>query len=51
MEEVLQKENCPGRLAVLNAMDIQGVVRFYADEETIANVMDLLGVQEGEAIF
>lgn len=51
MEEVLRKENCPGRLAVLNAMDIQGVVLFYADEETIANVMDLLGVQEGEAIF
>ena len=51
IEEVLRKENCPKRLCILDVMEIQGSIIFYADEETIANVLNLLGIQEGEMIF
>ena len=51
IEEVLRKENCPKRLCILDVMEIQGSIIFYADEETIAKVLNLLGIQEGEMIF
>ena len=51
VQSVLRKENCPKRLCVIDVMAIQGCVMFYADEETISNVLELLGIQEGETVF
>lgn len=51
INDVLKKEAYSGRLCVLDVMDIQGYLIFYGNEDTIANVLNLLGVQEGELIL
>jgi len=51
MEQVLRKENCSKQLCVVGTYELQGYLIFYADEETISNVMELLANTGEEAFF